>query len=190
MTIIFNLQGMVDQASQNPYTRIGQEVCAAQVIRVWKEVSKFIQDQLCHGRGVRIPNLLKVTYKLHKSEVAQKNVIVNRIPLMMISVDVAKKYYITSKKPAFNLDLPEVPLNLSTLAINTCLPRSVVETCVQEVIQAYHRALVLDNHVEFHLCGIGRLIVESRNSYATFCTEFMNKYEFERPRNKDKACAF
>ena len=96
---------MVDQACQNPYTRIDTEVCPAQVIRVWEEVSNLIQYNLCLGRGTRIPGLLKVTYKLHKNEVGQKNVIVNRIPLMMISEDVSRKYYITSKKPPFNLDV-------------------------------------------------------------------------------------
>ena len=103
--IIFSKQGMVDQACQNPYTRIDTEVCPAQVIRVWEEVSNLVQYNLCLGRGTRIPGLLKVTYKLHKNEVGQKNVIVNRIPLMMISEDVSRKYYITSKKPSFNLDV-------------------------------------------------------------------------------------
>ena len=105
--IIFNEKGMITHASENPYPRIPNEICPTHVCRVWKAVFAQIHEQLYSGRGVKIPGLLLITYKITKQAVSHSYVTVNRIPVMLLCEDVSKKYFITNKRPPFNLDVSE-----------------------------------------------------------------------------------
>ncbi len=55
MPIIFSPEGMVEQVMKNPATALNKEICASHIIKVWETVSGYIIQQLCCGRGVKIP---------------------------------------------------------------------------------------------------------------------------------------
>jgi single-stranded DNA-binding protein len=96
---------MVEEAKKNPYTEVGKEVCPSHICTVWDKVSEFIQIQLSSGRGVRIPGLVTFNYKIFTTDINQKQVVVQRIPYMLISEDLVKKYALKSKRPAFVFDV-------------------------------------------------------------------------------------
>lgn len=180
---------MAEEAQKNVHTLIGKEVCPSHVFKVWEAISKFVMDQFCIGHGVRIPDLATLTYKIFTTDVSQRNVIVDKIPLILISENLTKKYALKSKRPAFNLDIPEANLNMSAVADTVGISRSAVETVINEVIHAFQRALVTDNYVEFHFPGIGRLIIQCREVHQSFGRNFLCKYGFGEEIITDKCCA-
>jgi hypothetical protein len=60
MPIIFSPQGMVEQVKKNPATVLDKEICASHIVNVWEAVSGFIIQNLCQGRGVKIPRKQKL----------------------------------------------------------------------------------------------------------------------------------
>ena len=105
MPTIFDTCGMAELAKENPHSQIGCEVCPTHVQTVWNKISEFIQIQMSSGRGVRIPGLVTFNYKILTREINQKQVVVERIPFMLISEDLVKKYDLKSKRPMFNFDV-------------------------------------------------------------------------------------
>ncbi len=57
-------------------------------------------------------------------------------------------------------------------------------------LQAFMRALVMDDHVEFHFANIGRLVIRCREVQPIFCKDFLCKYAFCQEIVKDKACQY
>lgn len=57
---------MVKEAEKNPVTVVGKEICASHIVKVWDAISAYVVQQLCHGRGVRIPG--KILHSVFNKE--------------------------------------------------------------------------------------------------------------------------
>jgi len=188
MPIIFDECGMVEQVKMNPVTTIGKEVCASHVVKVWEAISAFIVQTLCGGRAVRIPGLLTVTFKIIQIELSQRDTILQKNPHLILSSELALRHSLRVKKPPYNLDIPEVDLNLSVIAKICNMSRVHVEHCVEEVIHAFNRAIACDPHVELWLTKIGRVIVDCADVDVVFCSEFLNLLGYSEEFIQDKRC--
>lgn len=105
MPIIFDEGGMVQEVRKNPETTIGKEICASHVVKVWEAVNAFIVQTLCGGKGVRIPGLLTITFKIIQIELSQRDIILQKNPHIMLSSELALRHSLKLKKPPYNLDV-------------------------------------------------------------------------------------
>jgi len=171
--ICFDTIGMVEQAKKNPHSLIDKEVCGSHVISVWDAISKYIMEQICAGRPVKIQGMITFTLKVMKIEISQTQVIVKRIPHAVVSGDLVRKCSLKVKRPAYNLDIPETMLLVSTIANIVGLSREHVQICIEEVLQAFIRALIICPQVQFIFPNIGRLVSNCREVEFVFCSDFL-----------------
>lgn len=65
---------------------------------------------------------------------SQREVIVQKVPHILLASEIEKRHGLKVKRPVYNLDVPEVNLNLSAIAVCTKMNRSHVEYCLDEII--------------------------------------------------------
>jgi len=188
MPIVFSPEGMIEEVKKNPCSTLDKEICAAHIVKVWEAVSEYVIEQLCKGRGVKIPRLAVINFKVKTVEMSPKEVIVQKIPHILLSSQIELRHKLKVKRPVYNLDVPEVDLNLSAIAFRTCLIRSHVELCIEEVICAFNRALMCDPQVEFWFPKIGRVVIQCADVDVVFCTEFLDLLGYSDEFIQDKAC--
>jgi len=188
MPIIFSPEGMVEQVCKNPATALNKEICASHIIKVWETVSGYIIQQLCKGRGVKIPHLAVITFKIKTVEASAREVMVQKIPHIFLAAEIEKRHALKVKRPVYNLDVPDVDLNLSTIACCTGMTRAHVEYCLDEIICAFNRALMCDPQVEFWFPKIGRVVIQCADVDVVFSTDFLNLLGYSDEFVQDKAC--
>lgn len=54
---------------------------------------------------------------------SQREVMIQKVPHILLSAEIEKRHGLKIKRPVYNLDVPEVDLNLSTIALCTNLTR-------------------------------------------------------------------
>jgi len=180
---------MVEQVKLNPETTIGKEMCASHVVKVWDAICAFIVQTLCGGKGVKIHGLLTITFKVIQIGLSHREVILQKNPHLLLSGELALRHSLKLKKPPYNLDVPEVDLNLSVIAKICDMSRVHVEHCLDEIIHAFNRALVNDPHVELWLTKIGRVIVDCADVDVIFCGEFLDLLGYAEEFIQDRLCA-
>jgi len=179
---------MVEQVKLNPETAIGKEMCASHVVKVWDAINAFIVQTLCGGKGVRIKGFFTITFKVIQIGLSQRDVILQKNPHLLLSSELALRHSLKVKKPPYNLDVPEVDLNLTAIAKICDMSRVHVEHCLEEIIHAFNRALVADPHVELWLTKIGRVITDCSDVDVIFCTEFLDLLGYSEEFIQDKLC--
>lgn len=105
MPIIFDEAGMVEQVKKNPASLIDKEICASHLVKVWEAVCAFIVQTLCGGRGVKIPGLLTISFKVIQLDFSARDVILQKNPHIMLSSEIALRHSLKLKKPPYNLDV-------------------------------------------------------------------------------------
>ncbi len=75
-----------------------------------------------------------ITFKVKTIEASAKNVIVQKVPHILLSGEIEKRHALKIKRPVYNLDVPDVVINLSTIACCCKMTRAHVEMCLDEII--------------------------------------------------------
>lgn len=78
--------------------------------------------------------LAVITFKVMAFDLSPRDVMVQKVPHILLLSELAVRHALKVKRPAYHLDVPEVELNLSVISKMTCLSRAHVEHCINEVI--------------------------------------------------------
>jgi nucleoid DNA-binding protein len=168
------LQELVLDLKNNTGSDLSKKVPDDGVIKVWEKVSTFISDNMCHEKGVCIPGLGTFAFSQKKLDVGNNQYLLVQRPIFQLLEKFAQTHGLTHCRQHITGQFPIMPLNYSTLSIQTGYDRDVVERCIHEVLLVFARSLHAKKNVEFLFSGIGRLQIRHSKVKMKFFKSFIN----------------
>ncbi|EDV19943.1 uncharacterized protein TRIADDRAFT_61593 [Trichoplax adhaerens] len=167
------MNGLIDEAKKNRFSTI-PDLSTNDVLDIWDNISRFVEQQMLLQKGVSIPGLGTFTFSQKKLDMGGNKYILFQRPIFTISEKFAQSHGIAFTKTYTPGEIPVISLNLSYLSNESPFNRDTIEACVKEVLMALSKSVRANRNIEFTFTGVGRLCIRSKKVKMKFFKEFIN----------------
>ncbi|XP_031443245.1 coiled-coil domain-containing protein 81-like isoform X2 [Clupea harengus] len=122
---------------------------------IWSNVSNFIERQMLCQKGVHIAGLGTFTFSVQKIDIGRKHKLIKR-PIFILAEKLRHSSDLKQIKASPTGEVPVVPLNFSTLSVDSPFERDVVERIVRESLMLIARVVASQPALllSFHSIGL------------------------------------
>ncbi|XP_019379309.1 PREDICTED: coiled-coil domain-containing protein 81 [Gavialis gangeticus] len=135
---------------------------------------------LAKSSGANVPGLGIFSLARTKLDLGGNRFIAIQRPVFLLSETLSRAYGLKQSKTYTSDEYPVVPLNVTTLSLETALKKKVIQDCIRETVLYFYRLMIHGQPVMFPLRGIGVLGIQNKIVTMTFCREFLQATDGSR----------
>ncbi|XP_039600552.1 coiled-coil domain-containing protein 81-like [Polypterus senegalus] len=143
---------------------------------IWTHILSFIEGQMALQKGVNVPGLGMFTFSQYKLDIGHKSLMTQR-PVFQLSEKLAQTHGLEQYRLPSAGDVPVVPLNFTSIALESSFDRDTVEGCMRDTLLLLSRTLASKRNVLFNFRGIGVLSVRNGKVKMKFYRDFLNSMD-------------